>query len=573
MNIHPIWDNTTIAEKITEIIESIRLIPNRITKIAPFQAHFGRPKNTELSNILTTSNTKNLSYNNIKSFYIDKRLLHNPSLTPAAIWDRDTNSEINLDIQYQQDEQTHQESQSEESQASDTSESDNVPLFPSQKGTIIPSKFKFQIGDKTTLFDQTRRNLARKTIRRKNPEPRGTLKPLWSIIPDGTIVDYSPHTITIDIHNRKNTVIRNNDIAISSETRPVPQKPRLRLINFVACKTIGEYNRNKRKIEKFCLAEKAQLTKTSQMGQNSKNSRQPERKATNEETRPPTKTQQQEMSTPIDDEHATNSMPSSSFNVSPILTKTTGGKKKLNKKSPGKTKKGKRTCIRKKATVSAARRTANTELTKAKLAALKQSYAFQLSQNPVNFNELSKKPTTRVFKERSPGHTKPFIIATSSSAADFMLTPKRSTVSTIAKSPPMRNIRKSKAEATVKKLNVEKAIANISLSPSTDDSTQDLRRKNTTIIDLLDTSEDSPPQAALSINPNCTTFGQDIVILSSDSQDSFHTASVNSAPTRNAQHSEPMDWTPDALDPERDTNTQNATTNGTNENTKKGLQL
>ena len=196
-------------------------------------------------------------------------------------------------------------------------------------------------------------------------------------------------------------MIRNNDIAISSETRPVPQEPRLRLINFVACKTIGEYNRNKRKIEKFCLAEKAQLSKTSQMGENSKKPRQPaqpniqqsrKRKATNEETRSPAKTQQQEMSTPIDDEHPSNSMPSSSFNVSPILTKTTGGKKKLNKKSPGKTQKGKQTCIRKKATVSAARRTANTKLTKAKLAALKQSYAFQLSQNPFNFNELSKNP-------------------------------------------------------------------------------------------------------------------------------------------------------------------------------------
>ena len=200
-------------------------------------------------------------------------------------------------------------------------------------------------------------------------------------------------------------MIRNNDIAISSETRPLPQEPKLRLINFVACKTIGEYNRNKRKIEKFCLAEKAQLTKTSQMGQSSKNSAQHgqpniqqsrKRKATNEETSPPAKTQQQEMSTPIDDEDANNSMPSSSpphsFNVSPILTKTTGGKKRLNKKSPGNTQKGKRTCIRKKATVSAARRTANTKLTKTKLAALKQSYAFQLSQNPVNFNELSKNP-------------------------------------------------------------------------------------------------------------------------------------------------------------------------------------
>ena len=30
-------------------------------------------------------------------------------------WDRDTNSEVNLDIQYKQDDQTHQESQSDES--------------------------------------------------------------------------------------------------------------------------------------------------------------------------------------------------------------------------------------------------------------------------------------------------------------------------------------------------------------------------------------------------------------------------------------------------------------------------
>ena len=333
MNIDPIWDNTTIAEKITEIIESIRLIPNRVTKIPPFHAHFGKPKNTELSNILTAPNTKNLSYNNKKSFYLDKRLLQNPSLTPAAIWDRDTNSEINLEIQYKQDEQTHQEPQSEETETSDSLESDNAPLLPSQKGTILPSKFKFQIGDKTTIIDQTRRNLARKTIRRKNPEPRGTLKPLWSIIPDGTIVDYTPHTITIDTHNRKNTVIRNNDIAISSETRPLPQEqkqqePKLRLINFVACKTIDEYNRNKRKIEKFCLAEKAQLAKTTRMGQSPTHTALQEklniqasrkRRVTTDEPGPSAKAPQQGMSTPIDDEHLPNNATNSSINVSPIL--------------------------------------------------------------------------------------------------------------------------------------------------------------------------------------------------------------------------------------------------------------
>ena len=266
MNIDPIWDNTTIAEKISEIIESIRLIPNRVTKIPAFEAHLGRPKNTELSNLLTNPNTNNLTYSNIKSFYLDKRLLQNPTLTPAAIWDRDTNSGVSLDIQYRQEDQARQDPRLEESQTSDPSESDNAPLMPSHKGTIFPSKFKFQIGDKTTIIDQTRRNLARKTIRRKNPEPRGTLKPLWSIIPEGTIVDYTPHTITIDTQNRKNTVIRKSDIAISSEKRPLPQEqkpqePKLRLINFVACKTVGECNRNKRKIEKFPLAEKAQWTR------------------------------------------------------------------------------------------------------------------------------------------------------------------------------------------------------------------------------------------------------------------------------------------------------------------------
>ena len=282
-------------------------------------------------------------------------------------------------------------------------------------------------------------------------------------------------------------MIRYNDIAISLETRPLPkeqkqQEPKLRLINFVACKTVGEYNRNKRRIEKFCLAEKAKLAKTTRTGQSSKHTAQQEkpniqasrkRKATTDEPGPSAKAFHQGMSTPINDEHLPNNATNSSINVSPISTKKLAGQRKLKKKSSGATQKGKRTSI-KKATVSAARRTANTKLTKAKLAALKPSYAFHLGQSPVNIEELDKKSTTRIFKERSPGHAKPFIIATSSSAADFMLsTPKRSTVATIKKSPPLRNIRKSKAEATVKKLNVEKTIANISLSPTTDDSTHE----------------------------------------------------------------------------------------------------
>ena len=92
-------------------------------------------------------------------------------------------------------------------------------------------------GDKTTTITNTKKQAARKTLARKSPEPRGTLKPLGNIIPNGTISNYSPTTITLDTNARKNTVIRKNYLAIVSETKP-------RLMQFVACKTVREYNRN-----------------------------------------------------------------------------------------------------------------------------------------------------------------------------------------------------------------------------------------------------------------------------------------------------------------------------------------
>ena len=75
-----------------------------------------------------------------------------------------------------------------------------------------------------------------------------TLATQWNIVPDETITNYTPHTIAVDTHLRKNTDISKNDIAIVTETKP-------RLIHLVACKIFGEYKRNKEKIRKFCLEE------------------------------------------------------------------------------------------------------------------------------------------------------------------------------------------------------------------------------------------------------------------------------------------------------------------------------
>ena len=58
------WSQVTLADKVTEIINEIKLIPNTTTKIAPYTAHFGRNINTKLSNITTKPSQNNMSYKN-----------------------------------------------------------------------------------------------------------------------------------------------------------------------------------------------------------------------------------------------------------------------------------------------------------------------------------------------------------------------------------------------------------------------------------------------------------------------------------------------------------------------------
>ena len=148
--------------------------------------------------------------------------------------------------------------------------------------------------------------------------------------------------------------------------------------------------------------------------------------------------------------------------------------------------------------------------------------------------QTTQKKITRIFRAHSQGHNKPFIITVSSSAADFMLTtPTKSTVSAIAKSPPLRKIRNKQAEATVKKLHVEQTVTNLPPSPAT---------KETTKINQVDTSDDTQTHLLLTFDPICSYFGQAIVMLSPDSQDSnpsFHMVLVHSFPTRDVNASQP----------------------------------
>ena len=259
INVDNNWSKETLANKISAIIENIKLIPNTTTKITPFEAHFGRKPNTQTSNIFTHPHNKNLTYKNIQKFYLDKKVLRRPMLDQQAMWTF-SDSEPNLDIQYNTPDNSDDES-------------DTIPLAgqkPAKRKHIsptklIPDELSITFGDKTSVLINKRKQVARKTLMRKAPEPRGTLKPLWNIIPDGIITDYTPTTISLDTHNRSNTRIRKSDLAIATEIyeKPTPppqtQEPKPRLMHFVACKTVREYNRNREKIRKFFLEEKKQL--------------------------------------------------------------------------------------------------------------------------------------------------------------------------------------------------------------------------------------------------------------------------------------------------------------------------
>ena len=116
-------------------------------------------------------------------------------LDQQAMWNF-SDSEPNLDIQYNTPTNSDKNSQT-------------IPLARHYQRklkhisqiNITPHKINITFGDKTTVLINKRKKVVRKTIMRSAPEPRGTLKPLWILIADGTLTDYTPVTISVDTHN------------------------------------------------------------------------------------------------------------------------------------------------------------------------------------------------------------------------------------------------------------------------------------------------------------------------------------------------------------------------------------
>ena len=143
LDIDPKWTQTTLSERLANIIENIRLIPNATTEISPFEAHLGQKPNTEISNIVSKPSHKSSTYNKLRSNCLDKKILKHDVLTSDEMWRYDRLSEDNLDIAYKYPETpipTNIESD----------ESDNMPPRSHSPRKISPSEIHFTLGDKTT---------------------------------------------------------------------------------------------------------------------------------------------------------------------------------------------------------------------------------------------------------------------------------------------------------------------------------------------------------------------------------------------------------------------------------------
>ena len=80
------------------IIDQLRICKQRIKKISPFEAHFGRKPNTTLSVISTTTKLSNLTYEHIVNYCLDEDTVMPEEFLPDDKWVSGYRSDIEVEV-------------------------------------------------------------------------------------------------------------------------------------------------------------------------------------------------------------------------------------------------------------------------------------------------------------------------------------------------------------------------------------------------------------------------------------------------------------------------------------------
>ena len=206
-----------IKNALQNISFELRTCRKKISKLSPFEAHYGRKANTALSNITSKPNIKNLNWSNTLKHYLDDNIIGEDELISQDKWydeDLDSDEEVRTTKQ-----RKLQEARNDEGE--------------------IPRTFKLPKAnfEEPLASNSPRLQLARKTLAASRNKKQ--LQGLYEAIPEGAaLVKSTNNTITVKVPGQQDTVLNKSDIANFG----TPEQRKIPLINFAARKTVRNHH-------------------------------------------------------------------------------------------------------------------------------------------------------------------------------------------------------------------------------------------------------------------------------------------------------------------------------------------
>ena len=208
-NQHPF----NIKQSLRQIAQELRICWKKATNISPFEAHFGRPANTPITNLTSKPNSRNLKWLNVQPVYLDDNIMGADELIS--------------------DERLEQEDLNSEEEVR-TSKERMLTAAKNHTGEIPRT---FRMTPQSTLEPVAESSkglqLARKTIASTRSQKQ--IQGVHEAIPEGAaLVKTSGSTLTIKYPGQDDTVLHKSEVARSG----TPAQPRIPLIQITARKTI-----------------------------------------------------------------------------------------------------------------------------------------------------------------------------------------------------------------------------------------------------------------------------------------------------------------------------------------------
>ena len=223
-----------IKQSLKQIAQELRICRKKATNISPFEAHFGRPANTPITNLTTKPDSRNLKWPNVQHDYLDDNIMGADELISDERWEQE-------DLDSDEEVRTSKERMLTAAK-NDTGE--------------IPRTFRMTTQSTLQPIAESSKGLqlARKTI--ASTRSKKQLQGLYEAIPEGAaLVKISGSTLTIKYPGQDDTVLHKSEVARFG-TSTQPQIP---LIQFAARKTV--INHHEKLQRTMNIHQKEQMTK------------------------------------------------------------------------------------------------------------------------------------------------------------------------------------------------------------------------------------------------------------------------------------------------------------------------